>query len=82
MRHSGDDAIPASCCRDGVNALLSTLWRAKAEANTLVLHQLVPVLVEHNVVQSNFMALAVHGSIASAGAFSYARHLRVARKCL
>jgi len=62
---------------------LSTLWRAaKAEANTLVPHQLVPVFVEHNVVQSNFMALTVHGSIASAGVFSYARHLGVARKSL
>ncbi len=41
---------------------------------------LVPVFVEHNVVQSDSMALTVHGSIVSTGVCSYARQLGVARK--
>lgn len=65
-----------------LTTVLTVRCAAKAEANTLVPHQLVPVFVEHNEVQSKFMVLTVHGFMASAGVFSYARHYGVARKCL
>ena len=61
-RHSGDDAIPASFCSDGVNAVLQRKKQTQ--------HSFLLVCVEHNVVQSNFVALIVHGSIASVGACS------------